>query len=74
MQPLFFNNGKLLKISAQPSYEVGDFLAPSRSLGITKEFTYQAGIDDLLVSSLCEEKCTCRINNEDTTCHCHEKD
>lgn len=74
VQPLFFNNGKLLKISAQPSYEVGYFLAPSKSLGITKEFTYQAGIDDLLVSSLCKEKCTCRVNNEDETCQCHEKD
>lgn len=72
IQPLFFNNGKLLKIAAQPSYTTGDFLAPGEPIGVTSEFTYKATIDRLLVSSLCESKCTCKENNTDKTCRCHE--
>ena len=69
VQPLFFNNGKLLKISAQPSYDVGYFLAPSRSKGIVKDFTYQADIEGLLTESLCN--CTCKQTGE-SECKCHD--
>ena len=73
VQPLFFNNGKLLKIASQQNYSIGHFLAPSKSLGITKEFTYQATVDDLLAPGLCGDNCTCRINNQDKVCLCHEE-
>lgn len=45
IQPLFFNSGKLLKIWMQLGY---NFLAPSRPVGITNEFTYSADADALL--------------------------